>query len=132
MDFFPRRAAEVTRAVLFIAYETEARLDARAVPAPMILKHIGAEKRHLETTLQSFVHAGILKARRGPAGGYLLGRPADTISVLDLIDALPTEAEEKALPMIPRRAALAADRYSKELASITIASLLKDMEQEAA
>jgi hypothetical protein len=34
--------------------------------------------------------------------------------------------------MIPRRAALAADRYSKELASITIASLLKDMEQEAA
>jgi len=132
MDFFPRRAVEVTAVVLFITKETKAKLDGCPVPAPAIMKHIGADKRHLETTMQALVHAGILKARRGPAGGYLLGRPAEKISTLDLIEALPTSAEEKKSPAIPASIGLAVSGYRTKLAEITIASLLQEKKQDAA
>jgi Rrf2 family protein len=42
----------------------------------------------LENILAELRRAGIVESRRGAAGGYLLARPADTISLADVIRAV--------------------------------------------
>jgi Rrf2 family protein len=50
----------------------------------------------LEQVFASLRRAGIVRSRRGASGGYSLGRPADEISVLDVVaalDGVPSPAE---------------------------------------
>lgn len=42
----------------------------------------------LEHILLELKHAGIVRARRGAKGGYWLARPADTISIADVVRAV--------------------------------------------
>lgn len=42
----------------------------------------------LEHILLELKHAGIVRARRGAKGGYWLARPADTITVADVVRAV--------------------------------------------
>jgi Rrf2 family protein len=42
----------------------------------------------LENILRDLRRAGIVESRRGQAGGYLLARPADEISIADVIRAV--------------------------------------------
>ena len=41
--------------------------------------------KFLETILSELKHAGIVRSQRGPVGGYTLARPADQISLADVI-----------------------------------------------
>ncbi len=47
--------------------------------------------RYLEQIFQDLKKAGLLKSRRGPQGGYSLARPADQISVKEIILAAEGE-----------------------------------------
>lgn len=42
----------------------------------------------LEQVFSALRRSGIVSSRRGAAGGYSLGRPADDITVLDVVEAL--------------------------------------------
>jgi Rrf2 family protein len=42
----------------------------------------------LENILRDLRRAGLVESRRGQAGGYVLARPADTISIADVIRAV--------------------------------------------
>jgi len=42
----------------------------------------------LEHILLEMKHAGIVRARRGAKGGYWLGRPADSITIADVVRAV--------------------------------------------
>lgn len=44
--------------------------------------------KFLENTLTTLRHAGVLEARRGTDGGYRLARPADQITVADIMRAV--------------------------------------------
>lgn len=44
--------------------------------------------KFLESILAELTRAGLLTARRGVGGGYVLGRPADSISVADVLRAV--------------------------------------------
>ena len=44
--------------------------------------------KYLEQIIQALSKAGIVKGERGPNGGYVLSRPADTISVDEVLLAL--------------------------------------------
>jgi Rrf2 family protein len=48
----------------------------------------GIPSKFLETILLELKHAGIVKSTRGTAGGYSLARPADEISLADVIRAV--------------------------------------------
>ncbi|MCZ2402954.1 Rrf2 family transcriptional regulator [Paenarthrobacter sp. Z7-10] len=48
----------------------------------------GIPDKFLETILTELTRNGLLIARRGVRGGYLLGRPADSISVADVLRAV--------------------------------------------
>jgi len=45
-------------------------------------------KKFLESILLALKHRGLVHSRKGPGGGYQLGRAADAISVGDIIRAL--------------------------------------------
>lgn len=55
--------------------------DAYGIPVTFLLR-----------ILQQLVRANILISKRGPHGGYVLGRPAETISILDIIQAIDGRA----------------------------------------
>jgi Rrf2 family protein len=45
-------------------------------------------KYYLEKVVRDLMHRGLVRAQRGPGGGYQLGRPAETISFRDIIEAV--------------------------------------------
>lgn len=49
--------------------------------------------RYLEQIFQDLKKAGLLKSRRGPQGGYSLARPAEEISIKDIILAAEGELQ---------------------------------------
>lgn len=45
-------------------------------------------RRYLHTVLQDLVRAELVRSRPGPGGGYALARPADEITILDVVNAV--------------------------------------------
>jgi Rrf2 family protein len=45
-------------------------------------------EHHLAKVHQKLVHAGILTAVRGPAGGFQLSRPASEITLMEIVEAV--------------------------------------------
>ena len=55
--------------------------------APMALQ-LSASEAHVFKVLQQLVRAGLLRSKRGPNGGYVLAKPADEISLMDVYEVL--------------------------------------------
>jgi Rrf2 family protein len=53
-----------------------------------IADHQGVSEAHLSKVMQRLVKVGLLTSRRGPGGGFLLGRPAKRISLLEILEAV--------------------------------------------
>ena len=45
-------------------------------------------RQFLEKIIQQLIHQGLVRSRRGPHGGYVLGRPAEQMTFRDVIEAL--------------------------------------------
>ena len=58
------------------------------ITADQIAQAQGIPVNFLENILGDLRRAGIVESRRGQAGGYLLARPADEISIADVIRAV--------------------------------------------
>ena len=53
-----------------------------------LAEHDAIPKKFLENILLTLKHRGLVQSRKGPHGGYQLGRPPTTISVGDVIRAV--------------------------------------------
>jgi Rrf2 family protein len=62
--------------------------DGSALPAARMAEYHGVPAAYLAKHLQSLARAGILETVKGPKGGYRLARPADEITVLDVVEAI--------------------------------------------
>ena len=51
-------------------------------------------RNHLFKVLESLVKANLIYSTRGPRGGYFLNKPADTIYLLDVFEALNGKVNE--------------------------------------
>jgi Rrf2 family protein len=51
-------------------------------------KELGVSAAHLSKVLQHLGRAGILRAVRGPKGGYIPGRPLSEIRLRDIVEAV--------------------------------------------
>ena len=58
------------------------------IKADRIAEAQGIPGKFLETILLELKHAGIVRSQRGPDGGYTLARPAEEISLADVIRAV--------------------------------------------
>lgn len=60
----------------------------RALPSARLAEYHGVPAAYLAKHLQALSRAGILESVQGPRGGYRLARPATSITVLDVVEAI--------------------------------------------
>lgn len=78
-----RTADHALRAVLYLAQHTEA-----PVPADAVARALGAPSNYLSKTLHLLSKAGLVEGFRGPTGGFVLTRPADELTVAEILDVV--------------------------------------------
>lgn len=101
--------------------------DDERAPVGQLAVSLGMPRRFLEQQMTSLGRAGIVECRRGTGGGCALGRPADQITVEEVVRVLEGDVLD-----VPHTAGSAvaemwtlADRaLSEHLATATIADLL--------
>ncbi|MHB0946402.1 MAG: RrF2 family transcriptional regulator [Sedimentisphaerales bacterium] len=59
-----------------------------AVLASRVSKQYGIPLEYLLKILQQLVRANVLRSKRGPRGGFFLARPAEGITLLEIIEAV--------------------------------------------
>ena len=59
-----------------------------AVLAARVSKEYNIPLEYLLKILQQLVRANVLRSKRGPRGGFFLARPAETISLLEVVEAV--------------------------------------------
>ncbi|GAA2098135.1 RrF2 family transcriptional regulator [Microlunatus panaciterrae] len=78
-----------------VDYALRAVSELAAADAPRTVDQLAAAQnipgKYLESILGELRRGGLLRSQRGPDGGYRLGRPADQISIADVIRALDGE-----------------------------------------
>jgi Rrf2 family protein len=62
------------------------------VPAPRLAEFHGISRTYLAKHLQQLSRAGLVRAAEGRVGGYSLTRPADEVTVLDIVLAIEGSA----------------------------------------
>jgi Rrf2 family protein len=70
------------------AAELAAARDDGPVPAETLARAQGVPYRFLEAILSDLRREGIVTSRRGARGGYVLARPADRVTVADVVRAV--------------------------------------------
>ncbi|POX47479.1 transcriptional regulator [Streptomyces sp. Ru71] len=81
--------------------------EREAVPRTTLAGYYGLPVAYLAKHLKSLVRAGVLTATSGPRGGFRLARPADRITVLDVVEAVEGTAPSFACAEIRQRGACA-------------------------
>src|SRR5260370_36750596 len=69
------------------------------VPAHVIAPERGIPLLFLRKQLGQLESAGVLRSQRGPTGGYRLARPAATITLLEIIEAVDGPVRGEAPPL---------------------------------
>ena len=62
--------------------------DRKIILSQSIAKEYDIPLEYLLKILQQMVKADVLRSKRGPRGGFSLGKPATKISMLDVIEAV--------------------------------------------
>ena len=60
---------------------------------------MGASRNHLAKVLQQLVKYNFLKSVRGPSGGFVLNKPADQITVLEIYEAIEGSIDVPECPL---------------------------------
>jgi Rrf2 family protein len=76
-------AAMGLHAIIFIAAAGKSRVQANQVAS-----RLDVSAAHLSKVLQRLARSGLLRSTRGPAGGFVLSRPASKISLLEVYEAI--------------------------------------------
>jgi Rrf2 family protein len=65
----------------------------RRVPARELADDFSASQAHLAKVMQRLARAGLVTSTRGPKGGFQLAQPADSITLLDIYEAVEGPVE---------------------------------------
>lgn len=85
MKAFSKASVYGLRALIYIAAKKD---GAGFVRVREMSAELDISSHFLAKILQSLTHAGILASTRGPHGGVILTKPAEAITVLDIINVL--------------------------------------------
>lgn len=76
-----------------------ARSDQGIVSIRDLSSNLGVSQPHLAKVFQKLSEAGLARSKRGPAGGFALGRPPSRITLLDLYEAVEGKVVMKKCPV---------------------------------
>lgn len=81
------RLTKASRFALYAVVMMSAEPD-RRVTATRIATELGISENHVAKVLQQLVRARIARSTRGVGGGYDLARPAEELTMLDIIECI--------------------------------------------
>lgn len=90
---FSEAASLALHAMVLIA-KSDNHINVNSIAAEM-----GASKNHLAKVLQQLVKHNFLKSVRGPSGGFILAKPADKITVLEIYEAIEGKIDVPECPL---------------------------------
>ena len=135
MSLLPRKYVLAITAVIDVALNAHnGPVNSRA-----LAKNHRLGPRYLESELQALVREGILKAIRGPHGGYVLARQQRRITAADILRAAQTVDDESEEPVsgsalivgrVGPAVAKAENAFSDALLRITIEDLARSAAQK--
>ncbi len=64
-----------------------------------IAEEMGASRNHLAKVLQQLVKHGFLKSVRGPSGGFVLSKPANQMTILEIYEAIEGRIDVPECPL---------------------------------
>lgn len=67
--------------------------------AGAIAERIQVSENHLSKVMQRLGHAGLVKSKRGPGGGFTLARPAEEITLLEIFETIDGPIETGDCPL---------------------------------
>lgn len=82
------------RAVVYLAAQS-----GRACVSQEIAEAMQVPQGYMAKVLQNLRRSGILHSQRGLNGGFVLKRPADKITILDVVNAVDTVPRVKSCPL---------------------------------
>lgn len=82
------------RAMVFLTENPE-----HCHPVSRIAQHTRVPSDYLSKILKGLAAAGLVDARRGPGGGFCLGRPPSRISLLDIVNCVSPIARIRECPL---------------------------------
>jgi Rrf2 family protein len=80
--------------IAFHAMTMLAAFPERMIHAREMAQTFKVSEAHLAKVMQRLAHAGLVKATRGPRGGFALARPAAEINLLAVFEAVEGPLEE--------------------------------------
>ena len=80
-----RKVDYALRAVIHLADDEH---QGRACSVAEIADRERIPKQFLEKIIRDLIRTGLVRSHRGPHGGYALGRPAETVTFRDVIEAV--------------------------------------------
>jgi Rrf2 family protein len=83
----PIRVSDAASLALHAAAYLAAR-EGERVPTAVVAEALGVSSAHLAKVLRRLERAGILRARRGPAGGFALARDGGRVTLRDVYEAV--------------------------------------------
>jgi len=76
-----RACEQAIRTILFVA----AHAGERPIGVPMMARELGVSSTALSKVVQTLTRHGLLASQKGPGGGVRLARPANKITVLEIV-----------------------------------------------
>lgn len=130
---FPSKIQHAVAALFDLAYHCAG----RAAQAREIAERQAIPMRYLEQILADLRRAGLVEARRGPRGGYALARPADGVTLGQIVRAVDEHDDAARTDAIvaggTSPAALTLGDLSKQIEALfdsqTIADVVRRAEQ---
>jgi Rrf2 family transcriptional regulator, iron-sulfur cluster assembly transcription factor len=118
----PQRLDYALRALVLLALQPEGDY----IAAGDLADHLSLPRRFVEQQVTALARAGIVRCRRGAAGGCALAREAREVTVLDVVEAVQGEVLD--VPHVTGSAAStlwsdAEEHLSAFLATVTLADL---------
>ncbi|MGC8865240.1 MAG: RrF2 family transcriptional regulator [Bacteroidales bacterium] len=71
----------------------------KSVNVNVIAQQMGASRNHLAKVMQRLVKDGFVKSTRGPAGGFVLNRPPEDITLLSIYESIEGTIELSGCPL---------------------------------
>lgn len=74
-------------------------VDSWPIPGPRIAEAAGVPRKYLSAILADLVRAGLLEGTRGKSGGFQMTRPAQTVSLSQVVAPFePVQANRQSCP----------------------------------
>ena len=81
---FSRQCEYALQALMYMALQNHG----KSISIKELTQRLNIPYHFVAKTLQNLTHKGLLSSQKGPSGGFALAKPAEDITLIDIIEAI--------------------------------------------